>query len=128
MLELKSSPRREAAFAEALARRLSSYSGPVAVMSFDPALLAAVRVAARGLPRGLVAEGNLLRSARHLRAIATHHLHFVSYSAADLPTPAPLVARWLLGLPLLCWTVRDEAQARRALRWADQVTFEGFLP
>lgn len=128
VLELKSSPGREAAFAAGLARRLTSYAGPVAVMSFDPALLAALRAEARGLPRGLVAQGDVRHAVRHLRAIAKHHLHFVSYRVGDLPTPAPLAARWVFGLPLLCWTVRSEAEARRALRWADQITFQGFLP
>jgi glycerophosphoryl diester phosphodiesterase len=128
VLELKASPGREAAFAGGLARRLRSYAGPVAVMSFDAGLLAAVRAEARGLPRGLVAQGGAIFAVRHLRAIARHHLHFISYRVADLPSPVPLAARWLLGMPLLCWTVRSPAQARRALRWADQITFEGFLP
>jgi glycerophosphoryl diester phosphodiesterase len=51
---------------------------------------------------------------------------FVSYSIDDLPTPMPLVARRLLGLPLICWTVRTEEQRRKAERWTDQITFEGF--
>ena len=128
VLELKASPGREAPLAAGVAQRLQSYDGPVAVMSFDPALLGAMREAARGLPRGLVAEGDWRSAAGHLRAIAEHDLHFVSYSVADLPTPAPLMARYLLGLPLICWTVRGAAEARRASRWADQITFEGFLP
>jgi glycerophosphoryl diester phosphodiesterase len=128
VLELKSCPGREAACAAAVAARLAFYEGPVAVMSFDPALLAAMRREARGLPRGLVAEGGWRSAARHLRAILAQQLHFVSYSVADLPTPAPLLARHVLGLPLICWTVRDEEARRRADRWADQITFEGFLP
>lgn len=128
VLELKSSPGREAPFAAGLAKRLKSYDGPVAVMSFDPALLAAMRREANALPRGLVAQGGWRSAPHHLRAILAHNLHFVSYSVADLPTPAPLLARNLLGLPLICWTVRTQTQWRKAARWADQITFEGFLP
>jgi len=46
----------------------------------------------------------------------------------DLPAVAPLLARHILGLPLLTWTVRNEQERRRALRWADQMIFEGFRP
>ncbi len=35
---------------------LQSYAGPVAVMSFDPAMISAIAAAAPRLPRGLVAE------------------------------------------------------------------------
>jgi glycerophosphoryl diester phosphodiesterase len=67
------------------------------------------------------------------RALA-HLLHapwtrpdFVAYRVDDLPAPATRVAR-LLGLPVLTWTVRSEAQRERASRWADQMIFEGFRP
>jgi glycerophosphoryl diester phosphodiesterase len=53
---------------------------------------------------------------------------FVAYAAVDLPALAPIVARRLLRLPLLTWTIRSEAERRRALRWADQIVFEGFTP
>jgi glycerophosphoryl diester phosphodiesterase len=33
-----------------------------------------------------------------------------------------------LGVPLLTWTIRSEAERARVLRFADQVIFEGFLP
>jgi glycerophosphoryl diester phosphodiesterase len=53
---------------------------------------------------------------------------FVAYAVADLPALAPLFARRVLGLPLLAWTVRTEAERQRAMRWADQIIFEGFRP
>jgi hypothetical protein len=40
----------------------------------------------------------------------------------------PLFARNVLGMPLLTWTVRTEAERARAARWADQMIFEGFRP
>jgi hypothetical protein len=54
--------------------------------------------------------------------------HFLAYSVKDLPAPAPLLARNLLRLPLLTWTVRTDDDRRRAARWADQMIFEGFRP
>jgi hypothetical protein len=38
----------------------------------------------------------------------------------------PIIARRALGIPLICWTVRNPAQLRKAKAWTDQITFEGF--
>jgi glycerophosphoryl diester phosphodiesterase len=38
------------------------------------------------------------------------------------------MARNILGLPLLAWTVRGEQDRQRARRWANQMIFEGFRP
>ena len=128
VIELKSIAGENDDFAQAVADHLRNYSGPVAVMSFDADLAAAMTEAAPGLPVGLVAEGGLATTIRHLAAIIRHGFHFVSYSLSDLPTPAPLIARWVLGLPLICWTVRTPADARKAKRWTGQITFEGIRP
>jgi len=128
VIELKSIAGENDGFAQAVADHLRNYSGPVAVMSFDADLAVAMTEAAPGLPVGLVAEGGLATTIRHLAAIIRHGFHFVSYSLTDLPTPAPLIARWVLGLPLICWTVRTPADARKAKRWTGQITFEGIRP
>ena len=54
--------------------------------------------------------------------------HFLAYALRDLPAAAPLIARWVFGLPLLAWTVRSEQDRRRAATWASQMIFEGFRP
>lgn len=119
---------------------LSGYAGPVAVMSFDPDLIAAVRDAAPALVRGIVAERsyshpewNLLspsqkRSLAWLLHAPRSRPQFIAYSIKDLPAAPPLMARALFGLPLLTWTVRTEENRRRAARWADQIIFEGWRP
>jgi glycerophosphoryl diester phosphodiesterase len=128
VLELKPQPGRDTSFAAAVTALLKDYAGPVAVMSFDPGLLTDLRKAAPGLPRGLVAEGNWRWFLPIVYVMLRRNVHFVSYSIDDLPTPAPLIARHLLGLPLICWTVRTDEQRRKAHRWTDQITFEGFTP
>jgi glycerophosphoryl diester phosphodiesterase len=118
---------------------LTSYAGPVGVMSFDPEQIEAVNQFAPGLPRGIVAErryahpewNGLSDASRRSLAYLSHGLrsrpHFLAYAVKDLPAAAPLIARHLFGLPLLTWTVRNEDDRRRA-RWADQIIFEGFRP
>lgn len=126
LLELKCVPGRDAGLAFAVAERLRRYGGPAAVMSFDPGLIAETRVCDPNLPRGLTAEGNWREAGKLFRAAMELGADFVSYSIDDLPTPMPLVSRYVLGLPLICWTVRTEAQRRKAAKWTDQITFEGF--
>ncbi len=128
IIELKSVAGQHDEFTPAVADDLPDYSGPVAVMSFDADLGAAMMAAALGLPVGLVAKGGLATTIRHLTAILHHGFQFVSYCLADLPTPAPLIARWVLGLPLICWTARTPQDIRKAKRWTDQMTFGGIRP
>jgi glycerophosphoryl diester phosphodiesterase len=128
VIELKHVPGRDAGFAAAVVERVKRYDGPAALMSFDPALLADVRAAAPNVPRGLIAEGDWRRGAEHFRVARQVEVDFISYRIDDLPTPMPLLARQILGIPLICWTVRTPAQRRKAATWTDQITFEGFTP
>jgi len=122
VLELKSRFDGDLRLARRAAEVLANYSGPVAVMSFDPALVEAVRRLAPGLTRGIVAE----RMPR-LRSLLRARPQFVAYSVKNLPALAPLAARWLFGLPLLTLTIRSDEDRERAARWADQVIFEGII-
>jgi glycerophosphoryl diester phosphodiesterase len=140
ILELKSEFDGDLRLPQRVADILRGYAGPVAAMSFDPAQGAALAALAPGLPRGIVAERyykhpewkglrphDRWRLAHLLHALRSRP-HFVAYAVNDLPAAAPLLARWLFGLPLLTWTVRTEAQRACAARWADQMIFEGFRP
>ena len=126
ILELKHLPGRDAGLAFGVVERLQDYAGPAAVMSFEPALIAEVRVADPNLPRGLTAMGNWRCGLEHLRTALNLGVDFISYAIDDLPTPMPLFARGVLKIPLICWTVRSKAQLQKAQKWADQITFEGF--
>lgn len=126
LVELKHIPGRDAGLAALVVERLRHYDGAVALMSFDAGLLAAVKAAGADLPRGLVAEGDWRSAATQLRTILRIGVDFVSYAVDDLPTPAPLAASHLLGIPLIVWTVCTPEQRARARRWSDQITFEGF--
>jgi len=140
LLEVKSTWARDGKFEANIANMLASYPGPVAVMSFDPYSLAALREVAPALPRGLVAERFDDRrywpqltvwqrlAMRNLLTSAIAWPHFIAYDISALPALAPLIARTLFGLPLLTWTVRTKDERERALRYADAMIFEGIVP
>ncbi len=120
----------------AVARALVGYGGPVAVMSFNPDMVARIARIAPDVPRGLTtaafgAEWDLAGEVRdRLRGIPDFDAagaSFVSHEAGDLERDrvAELRAR---GAGVLCWTVRSEREARAARMRADQITFEGFRP
>src|SRR6185437_14845928 len=136
-LELKSRFDGDLRLAAHVAQVLSGYSGPVAVMSFDPDLIEAVRLAAPALARGIIAErrydwGSFSPAAKRRLAFFLHanwtRPQFIAYAVHDLPAAVPLIARNAFGLPLLTWTVRTEEDRRTAARYADQIIFEGFQP
>ncbi len=132
VLELKSRFDGDSSLAARVADVLRSYAGPVAAMSFDPALMAGLRAVASGLPRGLVAqsrrEAGDPEGGAGLATIVRARPHFLAWSVRELPSLLPLLGRYGLGMPLLTWTVRSETDRSRAQRWADQMIFEGFRP
>jgi glycerophosphoryl diester phosphodiesterase len=119
---------------------IAQYRGPVAVMSFDPDSMRAVRRQTPEVPRGLIAdrfnqapEGSLLSplrrfALRNLLAAADVRPEFISYGIEALPAVAPALLRRLFGVTVITWTVRTAAERATAALYADQITFEGFDP
>ena len=140
LVEIKSRFEGDMRLTQRVAEVLAPYAGPVAAMSFDPAVLATLREMAPHITRGIVAERHYAhaewsrmtpaqrRSLAFLLHASRSRPQFVAYAVRDLPAAAPLVARHVFGLPLLTWTVRSEEDRRRAARFADQAIFEGFTP
>lgn len=126
VVELKHIPGRDAALAAEAINRLRGYGRPAAVMSFAPSLIAEAKAADSTFPRGLTAMGDWRYGLQHLKTALETGVDFISYAIDDLPTPMPIVARGILRIPLICWTVRTKEQVERAKRWTDQITFEGF--
>ena len=138
VVELKSHWNGDRRLERQVARRLGEYKGPLVVMSFDPDSVKAMRNLAPAVPRGLVADrftDSEYSGLSKPRRFALRHLlnaplvgaGFVAYDVKSLPATAPLLLRHL-GLPLLTWTVRDDADRAVARRYADQMIFEGFDP
>jgi glycerophosphoryl diester phosphodiesterase len=115
VVELKSGFNRDTRLVSRVVEVLKDYTGPVAVMSFDPVLISATRKLAPGLRRGLVAENRSEADpgpggiSGYLRDALDARPQFLAWSVADLPSAVPLAGRFVLGLPLLTWTVRTQS-------------------
>lgn len=132
-------------FLSAIARLASGYHGPLALMSFDPAVMIAMQALAPTVPRGLVSglythddpeDDWWAHKISRQRAFALSHLleagpvqaDFHAYHVKALPTPVTRYVREVHGLPLFTWTVRTAADLETAAQWADAPIFEGLAP
>lgn len=123
----------------ATAAALAGYDGPVAVMSFNPSMMAWMRDLAPAIPRGLTTyafpaedfppawrDPGTHRS--DLAAIADFDrvgASFISHDWHDLARPRVAELR-AQGWPILCWTIRSPADEAEARKVAHSITFEGY--
>ncbi|MGV8950828.1 MAG: glycerophosphodiester phosphodiesterase family protein [Cypionkella sp.] len=120
----------------AVADQLASYSGPVAVMSFNPHCIAHISRLAPQIPRGLTTSAYdpkawaplPAETCARLRAIPDYEAtgsSFISHEAADLTSPrvAELKSQ---GATILCWTIKSAAAEAKAREIAQNVTFEQY--
>ncbi len=138
IIEIKSLWNGDARLVSRVAELASSYHGPVAVMSFDPEVVAWLALHNPAITRGIVADRVIkgyhkplavsqrvaLRSLSHLHKTKPH---FISYDYSALPY-APVQQIRAQGFPVITWTVKSPEAAARALRYCDQITFEGYIP
>lgn len=121
---------------EATAEALRSYTGDVALMSFNPHAIARMAELLPDIPRGLVTSAYRyddwpLSKARcdELREIPDYDrvgASFISHEVDDLARPRVAELKQA-GAMICCWTVRDAATEAEARKVADNVTFEGYL-
>jgi len=140
VIEIKSRFDGDRRLIQRIAEIVRAYKGPLALMSFDPDQVIAIRDYLPEVPRGIVAERyyreeewrvlppEQVRGMLHLRHAFRTRPDFVAYWINELPAPAPWIARHIFGCALLTWTVRTQDQRDRAARHADQMIFEGFVP
>jgi glycerophosphoryl diester phosphodiesterase len=142
LVEIKSEwapPRMD--FLRQIAALVTDYNGPLALMSFDPGIMAVMAELAPGIPRGIVSgvyagpgwNVDALGAARaerltHLLESKAAKLSFYAYDVKSLPAPVTRYAREVQGLPLFTWTVRDARDRDIAKTWADAAIFEGDIP
>jgi glycerophosphoryl diester phosphodiesterase len=128
-------------FVDKIADLANAYDGPIALMSFDPAVMATLKKLAPEVPRGIVSgsyfdktgdgwwAGSVLTDDRRhalakLEESDPAAPSFYAYEVGALPTPETQRAREA-GLPLFTWTVRTAQDRRLAALHADAPIFEG---
>jgi len=127
VLELKGREGDDDGFAESVLEVLEGYKGHVALMSFDHWLLKDLKSLEAPYPVGLTAEGNKPETFFQHDEAMHLGLDFISYFYGHLPNPF-VTAQRQRGIPVITWTVRDEAARKHTFANADQMTFEGFDP
>jgi glycerophosphoryl diester phosphodiesterase len=142
--ELKSRFDGDWRIGDRVAALAAAYDGPLALKSFDPDLVTTLRLKhprlgppGRPCPIGIVAEAcyddpywaflapEQKRSLETFDHRARSEPDFLSWSVNDLPHQTPFFEKEFYGLPVMTWTVRNAAQREAALKWADQIVFEG---
>jgi len=139
VVEIKSGFDGNLALTRRVAEVVAGRDDPIALMSFDPAIVEALAELAPGRPRGITAEANydhgewarlpaaMQKSLGHLLHMEHSRPDFLAWHVKDLPHAAPNMARYF-GMPVLTWTVRTPEDRETAMQYADQMIFEGFVP
>lgn len=140
IIELKGNFDGDLRLAERAMAIVTDYRGPVALKSFDPGPVSHLRARGVTCPLGLVAEAHYapgrwpqLSEDRRValtdwRDYPAAQPDFLSWHAGDLPHAVPMLSRRGIGMPVMTWTVRSEAERSRVAPWVDQIVFEGFAP
>lgn len=120
----------------AVAADLAGYGGPVAVMSFNPDMVAWMARLAPGVARGITTSAYdpeewaplpeaTCAALREIDGYDAVEASFISHEAADLARPRVAALR-AAGAVVLCWTIRSAEAEAAARRHAQNVTFEGY--
>jgi glycerophosphoryl diester phosphodiesterase len=135
VIEIKNR-KRPCALEPEVSRILRSYRGAVAIHSFNPFSLGWFRRNHPGLCRGQIScSFDTDDMAGWKKLILAHYgmnwmsrPHFISHHWKQLPAIVPTLLRGIMRMPLLTWTVRSQEEQTSALRYADNVFFESYLP
>ncbi len=139
IIEVKSISNNVGPLEKHIADLLKNYKGEVCVMSFNPYTVREFKKIAPDIIRGIVAQHNMLpkywpKTNGIVRFIFKNLLHwfllkpdFISYHVYDLPKISVKIARYF-NVPVITWTVKTPKDAEYSAKYADQITFEGFLP
>jgi len=140
VVEIKSAFDGDLRLTRRTAQVVQAAGGPVALKSFDPNIVAALRMLAPDVPRGIIAERHYegeewaaLDAARRDTLSRLGHLpetmpDFISYRINDLAESIGFLHETASGLPIMSWTVRTPEQRMVAERAGAQIVFEGFVP
>lgn len=139
VVEVKSPAENIGPLAAHVAGLIEGYKGDICIMSFNPFTVKEFKRIAPHIIRGIVAENKMLPKHWPGTTILTRFLfknllhwpltqpHFISYHVHDLPRLSVTMARFF-GIPIVTWTIRSPKDAEHSNKYADQITFENYLP
>jgi len=138
LIEIKNASRTVGPLEKQVAEDLRGYYGAVAVQSFNPYSVGWFAKNAPHLRRGQISQSYEDYKDRPMpsyqKFALTHMLlnivsrpQFVAFNCKDLPSFGPSRVR-AFGLPVLAWTVKNEAMASNIAPYADNIIFENFQP
>jgi glycerophosphoryl diester phosphodiesterase len=140
LIELKDQSRQlsqtDGRLEQATIEALSLYQGTVAVMSFNPHMIATIAKLSSDLPLGLT-TGSFMDPSwgidaeriAHLSQITDFDLErysFVSHFALELTAPCIQKLKEQ-GTAIFTWTIRSPEAEAVAMQTVDNITFEGYL-
>ncbi|HJU32729.1 MAG TPA: glycerophosphodiester phosphodiesterase family protein [Hyphomicrobiaceae bacterium] len=128
-------------FLDRIARQARAYEGPIALMSFDGAVVSALAKLAPTVPRGPVIGAHQL-PARWWATPAAAGPVTMARMLGRVPAGSGFLAvevrilrgtrEWMtrngIDLPLFSWTIRSRRERATAARFADAPIFEGYEP
>jgi glycerophosphoryl diester phosphodiesterase len=135
VIEIKNR-RQPTALEPTIAAILRDYHGPFAIHSFNPFSLGWFARHAPAIMRGQISCAFDTDDMAGWKKVILEHYgmnwmsrpQFIAHHWKRLPAPMPALLRRVFRKPLLAWTVRSQTEADTALRHADNVIFEQFLP
>ena len=142
LVEVKSDGRPPKGFLGAIAAAATSYQGPIALMSFDRAVVVQLTKLAPAVPRGIVIGTHQLAAnwwagpsaagqnaaVSALLKRAPLGLSFFAVDVRMLEAAKAWLSQHAPGALLFTWTVRTAKERAAAARWADAPIFEAETP
>ncbi len=136
LIEIKREKKGAPPFEDRVWSQLRNYAGEYAVQSFHPACVGWFRKHAPSVTAGLLSasyqESDLPGwqrfVLRNLLLAPALRPSFIAYEINSLPCLPVTLAREVLRVPILAWTIRTEEELRRARKHADNVIFENVDP
>lgn len=121
-----------------IARIIRKYSGPVALMSFNIDHIKTVQSLLTHVSCGLIGPPcSYYHTPSKMPAHNIHDYHpddlekmnidFINYNHQALDSPIIRSAK-KRNIPVLCWTIRNEKQQKKALEITDNIIFENYMP
>ena len=131
LVEIKGDQRQWDVIAQAVYESIKDYSGPIAIMSFYPAIVSWFQAHAPNILRGLVAtslnDGEMppefFSETTQISYIDLLDVDFIAYDIKALPND---VTEYCQNnhIPVLTWTVSTDKLRRKALTYTDNSIYE----